>query len=264
MRDVYGYDLHTHSSLSDGRNDLLCMLRSAEAFGMKGMVFTDHTFNNQGAEKLLEDYSAANLPASKVRLLYGTETTIADFSGRPAVSPSLLQRFDLVLIDFGGILFQQFADYSDKKSMALQLFDTMMEVCRIPEVTILAHPLNFGLAPLQIPLSLFTDEMLENYADAIRRHGKVFEIMNQMYFWHTSISFEDFHREYSRVIAIMKKAGLRFSLGSDTHSCCGIGNLPWARKIVEEFDLIDDLFLPPQWNKTRMSDKPQECAAMTC
>ncbi len=249
MKDIYRFDLHTHTSLSDGRNDLLTMLYSAESYGTGGMVFTDHTFSDAEAEKLLEEYHSAALPENRVKVLFGTETAVADFSGKPAVSRDLLRKFDLVLMDCNWILFRHFQGMSDKRELAVKLCGIMIEACRVPEVSILAHPFNFGLAPLNLPLEEFSDEMVETVADAFVENGKIFEIMNQMYFWHTTTSFEHFHREYSRIVAIMEKAGVRFSLGSDTHSCCGIGNLPWCRRVVEEQGLSDRIFLPEAFLK---------------
>ncbi len=249
MKDIYRFDLHTHTRFSDGRNDLLTMLYTAESYGIDGMVFTDHTSSDEDAEKLLEKYHSAALPENRVKVLFGTETSVADSSGKPAVSRDLLRKFDLVLMDCNWILFHQFESTSDKKALAVKLCGIMIEACRAPEVSILAHPFNFGLAPLHLPLEEFSDEMVEAVADAFLKNGKIFEIMNQMYFWHTTTSFEHFHREYSRIVAIMKKAGIRFSLGSDTHSCCGIGNLPWCRRVVEEQGLSDRIFLPEAFLK---------------
>lgn len=244
MKDIYRFDLHTHSDLSDGRSSLLEMLRAAESYGMEGMAFSDHTFSDEEAEKLLAAYRSSALPDSGVKLLYATETAVADPSGKPAVSRELLRKFDLVLMDCNGILFRQMQGCSDKRELAGKLCEILSRACRAPEVKIMAHPFNFGLAPLNVPLELFTDEMVGTVAGEFVKNRKIFEIMNQMYFWHTTTSFEHFHREYSRIVGIMKRAGVRFSLGSDTHSCCGIGNFLWSRRIVEEQGLTDRLFLP--------------------
>ena len=56
MKNIFQYDLHTHTSFSDGRNDLLTMLQSAESYGMAGMVFTDHAFSDVEAERLWTNY----------------------------------------------------------------------------------------------------------------------------------------------------------------------------------------------------------------
>jgi len=244
MKNIYRFDLHTHSNLSDGRNSLLEMLHAAEANGMEGMAFSDHTFSDQDAEKLLHEYHSASLPKSKVRTLFATETAVANPSGCPAVSSTLLRKFDLVLMDCNGMLFRQMQGFSDKKELATKLCEVIIQTCHAPDVQILAHPFNFGLEPLALPLELFTDELLATVAEEFARNGKVFEIMNQMYYWHTTTSFEHFHQEYSRIVGIMKAAGVRFSLGSDTHSCCGIGNIPWSRRIVEEQGLEDRIFIP--------------------
>lgn len=244
MKNIFQYDLHTHTSFSDGRNDLLTMLQSAESYGMAGMVFTDHAFSDVEAERLWTNYHSNHLPASKVKILFGTETTVADLSGKPVVSADILRKFDLVLMDCNGILFRQLAELKAPENIASVFCNTLINACSIPEITILAHPLNCGLPPLNLSLERFTNEMLGNLADAFVRHGKVFEIMNQMYYWHTTTSFEQFHSEYSRIVQIMKEAGVRFSLGSDSHSCCGIGNFSWAHRIVEEQKLYSDFFLP--------------------
>ena len=88
--------------------------------------------------------------------------------------------------------------------------------------------------------------MLGNLADAFVRHGKVFEIMNQMYFWHSHVPFEEFHREYMRILNIFKSEGVRFSLGSDAHSCCGVGCLYWCERVVTELGIRNGLYLPEQ------------------
>ena len=109
-------------------------------------------------------------------------------------------------MDCNGILFRQLAELKDPENIASVFCNTLINACSIPEITILAHPLNCGLPPLNLSLERFTNEMLGNLADAFVRHGKVFEIMNQMYYWHTTTSFEQFHSEYSRIVQIMKEA----------------------------------------------------------
>ena len=250
MKEHFLYDLHTHTSFSDGRNDMPTMLHAAESYGIRGMVFSDHTFSDEEAETLLRNYQQQPLPSSRVKLLHGTETTVADRSGKPAVSGRLLRKFDLVLMDSNGILFRQLEKLKEKKAIAAAYCETLINACSVPEVTIMAHPFNCGLAPLHLELELFTDEMVREVADAFVRSSKVFEVMNQMYYWHTETSFEHFHSEYSRIIRIMKEAGVSFSLGSDTHSCCGIGNFPWSRRVVEEQNLSDRLFLPAAFATT--------------
>ena len=53
MKEHFLYDLHTHTSFSDGRNDMPTMLHAAESYGIRGMVFSDHTFSDEEAETLL-------------------------------------------------------------------------------------------------------------------------------------------------------------------------------------------------------------------
>ena len=84
----------------------------------------------------------------------------------------------------------------------------------------------------------------EKIAEAFREKGKIFEIMNQMYFWHGNVAFADFHREYMRILGIFKAAGVKFSIGSDTHSCCGIGCFRWSERAAKELGVENELFIP--------------------
>ena len=245
MINPFDYDLHTHTRFSDGRNSVREMVNAARANGIRGFVLADHVFSPEQAEKLLGEYAKLDRSSFPVNFLFGCETAVAGTDGRLCAPPEMLRKFEIVLVDCNQILFNILAD-SEQSSDALYdiLCGIMIEVCRSSEVKIFAHPFNFGLAPLKLPLEGFTDERVGRVAEAFAKNGKIFEIMNQMYFWHTTTSFEHFHAEYSRIIGIMKQAGVHFSLGSDAHSCCGIGNLPLCRRVVKEQGLSEMLFLP--------------------
>ena len=62
MKEHFLYDLHTHTSFSDGRNDMPTMLHAAESYGIRGMVFSDHTFSDEEAETLLRNYRQLFIP----------------------------------------------------------------------------------------------------------------------------------------------------------------------------------------------------------
>ncbi len=245
--NLFHYDLHTHTNLSDGRSPVKDMVNAAQANGVLGMALTDHVFNDEQAETLLAEYGKIDRASSPIKLVCGCETAVRDVTGRPCARRELLEKFDLVLMDCNGILFNKIADgNTSKESLRDILCEVMVKACENPEVDILAHPFNFGLNPLNLRLENFDNERVDKIAQAFKRNNKIFEIMNQMYFWHGNVNFEDFHREYMRILEIMKSHGVRFSIGSDAHSCCGVGCLMWSERAASELGVADDLFLPDQ------------------
>ncbi len=244
----FDYDLHTHTRFSDGRSSVPEMVNAAQSNGLRGFILTDHAFDTPAAEKLLSEYAAVDRSVFPVPVLFGVEAAAGMPDGRPNVPSALLRKFEIVLMDFNFIVFRQLAG-TDRRLLADRLCEMMVHAAECPEVQILAHPFNFGLAPLNLPLSAFDNERVGKIADAFVRHGKIFEIMNQMYYWHSPVPYEEFQREYLRILLVFKNAGARFSIGSDTHSCCGLGNFRWCEKVVRELDLEDRLFLPEAFRK---------------
>ena len=240
----FDYDLHTHSAFSDGRSPVSHMINAALANGIKGLVLTDHVFSNEGAEKLLADYASYDRSSSPIPCMFGCETAVFDESGVPCAKAELLQKFELVLMDCNGILFRKLDTTQSPEKLRDILCETMIRACDYPEVAIMAHPFNFGLTPLNLTLDLFDNARVEKIAEAFKANGKIFEIMNQMYFWHANVEFTDFHREYMRILRIFKAAGVKFSIGSDSHSSCGMGCLRWCQRAVAELGVENDLFVP--------------------
>jgi len=245
MTECLKYDLHTHTKFSDGRSPVQDMISAAQANGLKGFVISDHVFSNENAEQLLKNYKSVDRAKSPIRIVFGCETAVKDFSGAPCANEDLLRQFELVLMDFNYILFKQLAKSgASAETLRDQLCEVVFKAASRLEVKILAHPFNFGLQPLNLPLNMFDNERIGKIAEECVRCGKIIEIMNQMYFWNTNLSFEEFHREYCRILSVFKKAGAMFSAGSDTHSCCGIGCLLWSEKVIEQLELQDRLYLP--------------------
>ena len=245
MNDYLKYDLHTHTNWSDGRSPVRDMITAAQANGLKGFVLSDHVFSDGDAEKLLAGYASTDRTSSPVRIIFGCETAAKDLSGAPCAKAELLRKFELVLMDFNYILFSRMGKNGESaETLRDQLCDAVFKAASVPEVKILAHPFNFGIAPLNLSLKLFDNARIGKIAEECVRQGKIIEIMNQMYYWHSDTPFEEFHQEYCRILSVFKEAGALFSLGSDTHSCCGIGCLNWCARVVRELGLEPRLYLP--------------------
>jgi len=249
MEEYLKYDLHTHTQFSDGRSPVADMITAAQANGIKGFVLSDHVFSDENARKLLSDYSGTDRSKSPVKIVFGCETAVKDLSGEPCAKAELLSRFELVLMDFNYIVFNQMGkDGESPETLRDRLCDAIFKAMSRKEVKILAHPFNFG-RPLNLSLKLFDNDRTGRLAEECVRQGKVIEIMNQSYYWHANFPFEEFHSEYCRILSIFKHAGAQFSLGSDTHSCCGLGCLNWSARVVRELGLENRIFLPDAFGK---------------
>ena len=241
----FEYDYHTHTNFSDGKSPVSLMVVAAVGNGVKTVAITDHAFDDAQAEKLLDEYSRIERSKFPVRLIWGCEAAVKDESGTPTVRDDLLKRFELVLMDCNYILFSKVSKAGlSQEAMRDLLCNILIKASANPFVRIMAHPFNFGIAPLSLPLSLFDDGHVEAVAKAFKANGKIFEIMNMMYFWHSCTAFEEFEQEYLRILRIFQANGVRFSVGSDAHCDCGVGALPWSRKIVDILGEKDRLFCP--------------------
>lgn len=230
----FDYDLHTHTNFSDGKSPVALMVVAAVGNGVRTLAITDHAFDDAQAEKLLDEYSRIDRSRFPVRLIWGCEAAVKDENGTPTVRDDLLKRFELVLMDCNFILFNKVGKAGlSNEAMRDLLCDILIKASANPFVRVMAHPFNFGIAPLSLPLSLFDDARVDAVAKAFKANGKVFEIMNMMYFWHSCTAFEEFEREYLRILRIFQSNGVQFSVGSDAHCDCGVGALPWSRKIVD-------------------------------
>ncbi len=169
----FRYDLHPHTNLSDGRSPVKDMVNAAEANGILGMALTDHVFRDEQAEKLLEEYGRIDRSASPVKLIFGCETAVKDVSGKPCARRELLEKFELVLMDCNGILFNKIANSAaSKEELRDILCDVLIKACENPEVDILAHPFNFGLAPLNLTLDMFDNSRVEKNSGSLQPQRK--------------------------------------------------------------------------------------------
>jgi len=109
---------------------------------------------------------------------------------------------------------------------------------------IYAHPLNFGRLRNDIRLRDLDRTRLKELAYAFAGRGHIFEIMNNIWYWYPAMKPDRFTGEYMEIIAIFADAGVLFSLGSDAHSLCGVGNLGWALKMVRSCHVAAKIIRP--------------------
>jgi DNA polymerase (family X) len=170
MDDIKG-DLQTHSTWSDGRNELEAMARAGMERGYEYMAFTDHSVSVRVANGLTEErfrrqwkeIDAVNDRLAPFRVLKGVELEIrAD--GSMDFEKKFLEGFDVV----GASLHQSFRQSPEK------LTARAVAALQHPSVDFLCHPTNRLLGRRE-PNPIDLDEVIRVAKD----NGKMLEIDGQ-------------------------------------------------------------------------------------
>jgi putative hydrolase len=227
-------DLHTHTTYSDGRTSAADSIRMGRALGLYALAITDHVFDPNAAgwiNAMLKDVRSADSGA--LRVLAGVEGAILDARGRVSVTPDLTAPLDLVLADLGHFTEGIGRDAPDAKHAFMKnVISAYIGASEHSGIDIVAHPFNTGTFRPDLMPADYADSDLRDVAQAFAGAEKRFEIMNQMVWWYPDCDVESFTQAYAELVARFAAEGVRFVLGSDAHSCCGVGNLDWARRVV--------------------------------
>jgi histidinol phosphatase-like PHP family hydrolase len=252
MNERSGYDGHTHTSFSDGRNTVVENVRAAEAAGLACVAITDHFFEpGEWFDRMLSGIDVARQRCN-VRVLAGAEATIINTHGEVSIGPEEAGRLEIVLADIGdrtvGI---GTAAPSTKARLLDNVTTCMINACRNRLVHVIAHPFNLGRFPLQVQITDLPRTSLRSIAQAFVETGTAFELMNQMYWWFPDVPVERFTHDYAGLVALFAEEGVKFVFGSDAHSAGAVGNLRWAINLVElaripAAQIVDLSRLPPR------------------
>jgi DNA polymerase (family 10) len=195
--DIRG-DTHTHSSWTDGVDDIPTMARAARASGLEYMVLTDHSPSlgvtrgltpEQIAEQRAE-VQRLNAELAPFRILHGTEMEIhAD--GSLDYPDQILAGFDVVLASI----------HTARRQSTEQLTRRALAAIENPHVDVLAHPTG-RIVNRRDPVSLDWPQVFE----AAARTGTLLEINGSPRL--------DLDERLARDAA---RAGVRLTLASDAH-----------------------------------------------
>jgi len=243
----YPYDLHTHTKLSDGWDDVRGNVRSAEACGMEMVAITDHVSQETIGivDQVITQVQSAR-KESPIRVLAGVEAYIVDSTGAISIDAECESKLDLVLADFGGRTSGIGHDAPANKTEALTLLvSAIIGASQLDHLHILAHP--FSLGRLDCPLALddLTPSALQEIAQAMVSGNLVFEIMNQFHYWWPGVPIAQLTDRYAEIVALFAHEGVRFSLGSDGHRTGAIGNLSWCYRVADLAGLTDEMMFVP-------------------
>ncbi len=223
------HDLHLHTQYSDGRNTVGGMIHAAVAVGLPWIGFADHY--DAACNRLVEQKAEIGRSpyVRRIHVLRGAEVKIR-LDGTPAMADEVAASLDYVLLEPAMPELRNVPG-GKRKTMAaaMRMLTRSAERAR---GAIYAHPFNFGRLRDDVALRDLDRHWLRGLARTFAERGHVFEIMNNIWYWYPRTVPDRFAGEYGEIIMLFADAGVAFSLGSDAHSLCGVGNLGWALKMA--------------------------------
>lgn len=220
-------DLHLHTKWSDGRDSILEMTNAAEAIGIKTIAITDHgkalamaggIKSEQLADYLLDIENAKS--KSKIRILKGIEANIAK-DGSLDYTQSELKLFDWVIASIHSAFELSREDQTAR----------LIKVIENPEVDVIGHPTgeDYGSrGPMDIDWEKAFEACVKN---------KVALELNAI---DSRIGIA------SELLWSAKKLGVKFSLGSDSHSTYSLPTIQQSILRAQRAGLTEDDLI---WNQ---------------
>ena len=211
LSDIRG-DLHSHTTLSDGRNTLEEMAVAAKAKGYAYFAVTDHSASHgfgdhvtpERLEERIDEIAALNaeIGSSRFRILAGTESNVLP-DGALDYEDSLLERLDWVVASV------HTSFRMTKENMTARLVAAIEH----PQVDCLGHPSGRMLLRRE-----GYDFDIEAVAEAAARTGTFIEINGNP-------NRRDLSEQNARVVA---DAGAKICLNTDAHRVSTLENMRYG------------------------------------
>ena len=209
VADLRG-DLHMHTTVTDGRDDLETMAAAAHQRGHHYIAITEHSqalamANGLDERRALEHAArvrALNGRFEGLTLLAGIECDILP-DGRMDLADDCLAQLDIVIASVHSQFGQDPAQVTDRVLRALEC----------PWVDVLGHPMGRRLRKRE-PMRLDMDAVLT----AAAAHGVALEINCQV----ERLDLNDAGARLAR------DRGVRLVVSTDAHSTTELGNLQWG------------------------------------
>jgi DNA polymerase (family 10) len=203
-------DLHTHTTETDGKDDIRAMAEAARAAGLEYLAITDHSQSLTMANGLDERRALAHAARVRavdaerlgVRLLAGVECDILP-DGSLDLADDCLAALDLVVVSVHSAFNQE----------RQQMTDRLVRAIENPYVDIVGHPT--GRKILRRPPYAADVEAI---VDAAARHGVALEINCQV----DRLDLNDVHARLAR------DRGVPIVISTDAHSRAAFGRLRWG------------------------------------
>ncbi|TFG33160.1 PHP domain-containing protein [Candidatus Thorarchaeota archaeon] len=208
----YRYDLHIHSNFSDGLASISEITDRANVLRLETIAITDHFWpslgSRYGGKRIIEnrrrEIEEQRTDYPNLLILDGVEVDIQS-NGELAPVDEGLAQFDLVIGSF------HWMTDSTRWVSALQ------KALKEPKFHILGHWDGY--------LSSYKEEDGEHAAELLAEAGVAIELSNR------------YVTEHPDFFNIAKRAGCKFTLGSDSHNKETIGQLDFQIKLAIDYEL---------------------------
>lgn len=206
------YDLHVHSSYSDGSDDISDIVHRANMLHLEAIAITDHFWPSMGSQrggksiidKRRQEIETARADFPRLTILDGVEVDIQS-NGDLAPVAGGLEQFDIIIGSFHWV--------SDSRTWSA----TLVKALENPKFQILGHWDGY--------LSSYREEDGRAVIEALGGTGIAIELNGR------------YLSEQTGFLEMARDCGCIFSLGSDSHSVETIGQLDFQRKLAEDFEL---------------------------
>ena len=232
------YDAHIHTSFSDGQDSPADCLRAAEACELQAIAFPDH-FDFQESQISQRLQLLARLAAdSQVHLVSAVEAGIVDVAGHLTIPTVAAEKFKLVMVH----LSPQTEGIGQQVPVRLEqlidnIFACLLNTVQRPEVNVLSQPFNLGRFPAPLTPARLPASRLRELAARMYQQGAALALGNCAWWWYPQLSVAQFTEEYSRLLRIFSRAGVKFIVGSGAHCAAGVGNMRYVRRLMEHAGL---------------------------
>ena len=223
-------DCHVHSGLSDGQGGLAEIIEAALAAGLEAVAVTDHydpADPRQNAPQA--DLAAARLWADAAWAEHRLKVRIGLEVG-PGFSPGATTRFWPIIASVHSLnrsaadLFDPF--YWDTYKLAV------LNLAAAPGIDILGHPAGY----LPFPAALVEGTTYEQRLDLNREIARRFldrswyeELARRAVRTGRAVEIHAPTRSPEpEMLRVLRRNGVRFSMGSDAHSLSRVGDVDWA------------------------------------
>jgi DNA polymerase (family X) len=209
LNDIRG-DLHMHTTVTDGRDDLEAMAAAAHRIGHNYIAITDHSKALAMANGLDEHRALEH--AARVRALNGRFEGLTLLAGIECdiLTDGSLDLADDCLAELDIVVASVHSHFSQDEA---QMTDRVLKALANPWVDVLGHPTGRLLLkrdPYRLNMDLITA--------AAARHGAALEINCQV----DRLDLNDAHARLAR------DRGVRLMISTDAHSAAALGNLRWG------------------------------------
>ncbi|MGE5708490.1 MAG: PHP domain-containing protein [Bacteroidota bacterium] len=223
LLDPPPFDLHLHTSFTDGRCSVREMLKSAERRGLERIAFTEHVRRRiTWWDAFRAEVAAEKAYFPFLDVLVGIEAKALDRSGNLDADEDLVQGSDLVLgavhgfpAEHGGFLSPESLT---QEEAALIEWETSLALLERAPIDVLAHP---GALTKKF-FGGFPEAYLLSLISKAAEREKAIEL-NAEYNSREEIRF---------LLEACREAGIRVSLGSNAHRSCEVGMIQECLKEV--------------------------------